>query len=200
MALPRISGEFLVISNEPDLRFLPSGVAILKVRIAAKSRKKDQNTGEWVDDKGFVGTLEIWREKAEQYADLLSKFTVVSLSNCDLSVHEYETQAGEKRQDSVVSLGFGSLGIVPSNDQNGQGASQQAQQGGYQQNAQQGYQQAPQQTQGGYQQAPQGQPQYQQAAPQQGQQYQQAPQQAQQNVDPWGQPQQNTGQPGGAPF
>lgn len=182
MALPKISGEFLVIAD-PELRFTPNGVAVAKVRVGGKKRKEEpKGSGTWVDDKNFVATLEFWRDKAEQYTNLLNKFDVIAVSNADIHVHEYEHE-GNKRTELVIDGTYSTVGVLPPRPQQGQqgqgqggyqqgqqgqpqGGYQQAPQGGYQQPQQGGYQQAPQ---GGY---PQGQPGYQQApaqgAPMQG--------------------------------
>lgn len=189
MALPAVNGEFLVISNEPTLNFTQSGTAVLKVRVAAKSRKKDPNNqGQWIDDKNFIGTLEMWGEDAERYAPLLTKLTLLSISNGNISINEYTTQQNEKRQDVVIGVSFGSVGILPPKPQNGQQGQQGGQQqGGYGQGQQGGYNQQGQQgePQGGYP----GQPGPTAGYPphtQQGQQGQ--PPVAPQQTDPWGTP------------
>lgn len=192
MALPNISGEFIVISKEPELKFLQDGTPVLTVAVASKSRKKDPNNqNEWIDDKNFVTDVEFWRVEAEQFAPLLSQYTVVVISG-ELRTEEWEDKnGGGKRRKTVIQKA--SLGIKPPRpQQNQQGGQQQGQrqgqpQGGYNQQAQGGYGQQ-NQPQGGYQQNQQGQPQGQQGYGQQQGQPQGGQPQGQPQLDPWGQP------------
>ena len=54
--LPSITGEFGVV-QEPDLRWNDSGRPWVKVRGAAKSRKYDKDTSEWVDGARCTSTF-----------------------------------------------------------------------------------------------------------------------------------------------
>ena len=37
------------LTSEPELRALPSGTSVCKLRVACNTRRKDGPTGEWVD-------------------------------------------------------------------------------------------------------------------------------------------------------
>lgn len=188
MALPTITGEYIVVSKEPDLRFLTDGTPILTIAVATKSRKRVND--QWVDDKNFITDVEFWREEAEQLAPLLPQFTIVVISG-EMRVDEWDDKnGGGKRRKTVIQKA--SLGIKPPRPQQGQqGGQQGGQQNGYQQGQQgqqnqQGYNNQQQGQQGGYGQQG-GAQQGQQQQGQQGYGQQQQGQQ-QQQLDPWGQP------------
>lgn len=66
MSLPMLSGVARLI-DEPELRFAASGSAVLKVRLAFNSRKKDPS-GQWVDDASFFITGTAFGQAAENIA------------------------------------------------------------------------------------------------------------------------------------
>ena len=37
------------LTRDPELRSLPSGTSVCKLRVAVNSRRKDGQSGEWVD-------------------------------------------------------------------------------------------------------------------------------------------------------
>jgi single-strand DNA-binding protein len=106
MALPTVNGEFRVVTD-PELRFTQSGKAVASARIAANSRKKDDSTGEWKDDKECFLNLTIWGREAENFVESCEKGTLVLLSG-RLETRNYETREGEKRTSfDVTADSFG---------------------------------------------------------------------------------------------
>ena len=65
MALPTVTGEFRVV-EDPELRFSPNGVAVGTVRLVASSRKKNEQTDEWEDDKILWVTGTAFKQFAEK--------------------------------------------------------------------------------------------------------------------------------------
>lgn len=61
------------LTGDPELKMLPSGIAVATVNIAANERKYDRNTSQYVDgDVTFLrGT--IWRDYGEHVAESLRK-------------------------------------------------------------------------------------------------------------------------------
>lgn len=106
MSLPTISGTARLI-DDPELRFTPGGKAVAKVRLAFNSRKKNQQTNEWEDDKVFFVNGTIWNQEAENVAESLSRGLEVVVTG-RLETRSYETREGEKR--SVVELLVDSIG------------------------------------------------------------------------------------------
>jgi single-strand DNA-binding protein len=96
-----VSGETTItvfgnLTDNPDLRYTPAGVAMLKFAIASTPRVLDRATGEYRDgDTLFLGCT-AWRELAEHAAESLTKGArVVVVGRLRLS--RWETDEGEKR-------------------------------------------------------------------------------------------------------
>jgi single-strand DNA-binding protein len=97
------------LTRDPELRNLPSGVAICNLRVAVNSRRKDNQTGEWVDKPNYFN-VKVWGPQGENCAQYLSKGRPVAIDG-RLDWSEWEDQQGNKRQsvdiiaDSVQFLG-----------------------------------------------------------------------------------------------
>ena len=84
------------LTADPDLRFLPSGVACAKFAVASTPRVLDQESGQWKDGEPLFLACTAWRELAEHAAESLSKgMRVVVVGRLRLS--RWETDDGEKR-------------------------------------------------------------------------------------------------------
>jgi single-strand DNA-binding protein len=96
------------LTRDPELRSLPSGTSVCKLRVAVNSRRKDQS-GVWVD-KPIYFDVTVWGAQGENCATYLSKGRPVAIDG-RLEWREWETQDGNKRQaveiiaDSVQFLG-----------------------------------------------------------------------------------------------
>lgn len=91
--------------EDPEMRFTPSGVPMVKIRLAVNRRWRDQNN-EWQEETGFFsGTL--WREHAENVSESLQKGARVIVCG-RLEQRSWETENGEKR--SVVELQIEEIG------------------------------------------------------------------------------------------
>lgn len=105
MSLPTMQGIARLI-EDPELRFAASGTAVVKVRLAFNSRKKDAN-GEWVDSDSFFVDGTAFGQMAESVAESLVKGLEVVVSG-RLRTERWETKQGEKR--SGVALLVDSIG------------------------------------------------------------------------------------------
>jgi single-strand DNA-binding protein len=84
------------LTDDPGLRFLPNGTAMVKFSIASTPRTLDRESGLWKDgDPLFLGCT-AWRELAEHIAESLSKGTRVLVQG-RLRLSKWETDEGEKR-------------------------------------------------------------------------------------------------------
>ena len=113
------------LTRDPELRSLPSGTSVCKLRIAVNSRRKDQS-GEWVDKPNYFDVT-VWGAQGENCATYLSKGRPVAVEG-RLDWREWEAQDGSKRQsveiiaNSVQFLGSrdegasGGNGIAPRSD------------------------------------------------------------------------------------
>lgn len=98
--LPKVVGEFRAVTD-PTLRFTPAGMAVTEFRVVADKKKKNESTGEWVEDKVCWLTVVCFKKQAENVAESVVKGTLVTVSG-NLQTEAYETKEGEKRQSYKV--------------------------------------------------------------------------------------------------
>jgi single-strand DNA-binding protein len=84
------------LTDNPELRFTPSGAGVAKFRIASTPRSFDKASGEWKDGEPMFLPCNIWRDAAENVAESLKKGDRVIVQG-RLRQRSYETREGEKR-------------------------------------------------------------------------------------------------------
>ena len=84
------------LTDDPELRFTPSGAAVAKFRIASTPRTMDRQSGEWKDGEPLFLACNIWRDAAEHVAESLQRGARVIVQG-RLRQRSYETREGEKR-------------------------------------------------------------------------------------------------------
>jgi len=84
------------LTRDPELRSTPSGTSICKLRVAVNSRRKDGQTGEWVDKPNYFDVT-VWGAQGENCANYLSKGRPVAVEG-RLDWREWEDKEGGKRQ------------------------------------------------------------------------------------------------------
>lgn len=84
------------LTDDPELRFTPSGAAVAKFRVASTPRYLDRQSGEWKDGEALFLACNVWRQAAENVAESLQRGARVVLSG-RLRQRSYETKEGEKR-------------------------------------------------------------------------------------------------------
>ncbi|MFL6138980.1 MAG: single-stranded DNA-binding protein [Frankiaceae bacterium] len=95
------------ITNDPELRFTPSGAAVANFTIASTPRTLDRQSGEWKDGETLFMRCSLWREAAENVAESLQRGTRV-IATGRLKSRSYETKEGEKR--TVTELDVDEIG------------------------------------------------------------------------------------------
>jgi single-strand DNA-binding protein len=95
------------LTNDPELRFTPSGSAVANFTVASSSRVLDKATNEWKDGDTVFMRCSVWRQYAENVAESLTRGTRVIVTG-RLKQRSYETQQGEKR--TVVELEVDDIG------------------------------------------------------------------------------------------
>lgn len=131
------------LTNDPELRFTPSGQAVANFTIASTPRTFNRQSNSWEDGETLYLRASIWREAAENVAESLAKGMRVIASG-RLKSRSYDTKEGEKR--TVMELEVDEIGPslryanakVNRTQRNGQGQGNNAQdyapaQGGYNQ-------------------------------------------------------------------
>ncbi len=61
------------LTNDPELRFTPSGSAVANFTIASTPRTFDRQSNEWKDGETLFLRASVWREAAENVAESLTK-------------------------------------------------------------------------------------------------------------------------------
>ena len=84
------------LTDDPELRFTPSGAAVAKFRVASTPRFLDRTTNEWKDGEPLFLACSVWRQAAENVAESLQRGARVIVSG-RLRQRSYETKEGEKR-------------------------------------------------------------------------------------------------------
>ena len=95
------------LTDDPELRFTPSGAAVAKFRVASTPRFMDKQTNEWKDGDALFMRCNVWRQAAENVAETLTRGMRVMVSG-RLKQRSYETREGEKR--TVVELEVDEVG------------------------------------------------------------------------------------------
>jgi single-strand DNA-binding protein len=95
------------LTNDPELRFTPSGAAVARFTVASTPRIMDRQTNEWKDGDPLFLSCNIWRQAAESVAESLQKGARVIVSG-RLRQRSYETREGEKR--TVMELEVDEVG------------------------------------------------------------------------------------------
>ena len=84
------------LADDPELRFTPSGTAVTNIRVAVNRRRRDPQSGEWVDELDGFFTCNVWRDMAENVAESLRKGTRVLVTG-RLRSRSYEDRNGETK-------------------------------------------------------------------------------------------------------
>ena len=105
------------LTRDPELRSLPSGTSVCKLRVAVNSRRKDAASGEWVDKPNYFDVT-VWGAQGENCATYLSKGRPVAIQG-RLEWREWEAQDGGKRQS--VEIIAESVQFLGSRDGGGNG-------------------------------------------------------------------------------
>jgi single-strand DNA-binding protein len=95
------------LTDDPELRFTPSGAAVAKFRVASTPRYMDRASGEWKDGEPLFLSCTVWRQAAENVTESLQRGARVIVSG-RLRQRSYETKEGEKR--TVMELEVDEVG------------------------------------------------------------------------------------------
>ncbi|SRR5690554_451084 len=84
------------LTDDPELRFTPSGAPVANFRVASTPRTFDRQSGEWKDGEPLFLNCSAWRQMAENVAESLERGMRVVVQG-RLRQRSYETREGEKR-------------------------------------------------------------------------------------------------------
>ena len=95
------------LTDDPELRFTPSGAAVANFTVASTPRTFNRQTNAWEDGETLFLRCSIWRQAAENVAESLTRGTRVVVQG-RLKSRSYETREGEKR--TVMELEVEEIG------------------------------------------------------------------------------------------
>ena len=105
------------LTSDPELRSLPSGTSVCRLRVACNTRRKDGASGEWVDKPNYFDVT-VWGAQGENAARYLSKGRPIALDG-RLEWREWQDQSGNKRQS--VEIVADNIQFLGGRDEGGQG-------------------------------------------------------------------------------
>jgi single-strand DNA-binding protein len=95
------------LTNDPELRFTPSGFAVASFTVASTPRTFDRQNNEWKDGETLFMRCSAWRDMAENIAESLVRGSRVIVQG-RLEQRSFETREGEKR--TVIEMQVDEIG------------------------------------------------------------------------------------------
>ena len=96
------------LTQDPELRFTPSGAAVANFTVASTPRTFDRQTNEWKDAETLFMRCSVWREAAENVAESLTRGTRVVVTGRLVSRSWEDKESGQKR--SVMEMQVDEVG------------------------------------------------------------------------------------------
>jgi single-strand DNA-binding protein len=94
------------LTDDPELRYTPSGAAVANFRVAVNRRTRDES-GQWKDGETSFFRVNAWRTLAENVAESLTRGSRVVVVG-RLRSRSWETQEGDTR--SAVEIEADEIG------------------------------------------------------------------------------------------
>jgi single-strand DNA-binding protein len=117
------------LTREPDLRSLPSGMAVCELGVAVNHRRKDQATDQWIEEPNFFNVV-VFGAQGENCAQYLSKGRPVAIDGrLRWSSWEDKNGGGKRSKVEIVAQTVQFLGSRGDGGGQGGGQAQQADQG-----------------------------------------------------------------------
>jgi single-strand DNA-binding protein len=91
------------LTDEPELRFTPSGAAVVKFSVAVNRRTFDRTTNEWKDAGTSFYRVEAWNKLAENIAATLERGSRVVVQGDHKENHWTDEKTQEKRSGWTVT-------------------------------------------------------------------------------------------------
>jgi single-strand DNA-binding protein len=116
------------LTADPDLRALPSGMPVCKLRLAVNTRRKDGASGEWVDKPNYFD-ITVWGAQGENCAKYLSKGRPIAVDG-RLEWREWQDKETGKNRQSIDIIADTVQFLAGGRDDNGGGGYNGGAQGG----------------------------------------------------------------------
>ncbi len=103
------------LTRDPELRHTGGGTSVCDLRVAVNGRRKDGQTGEWVDKPNYFDVT-VWGAQGENCANYLSKGRPVAVEGrLDWSEWEAKDGSGKRQAVRIVANSVQFLGSKPTN-------------------------------------------------------------------------------------
>jgi single-strand DNA-binding protein len=89
------------LTRDPELRSLPSGTAVCRMRVAYNRRERNGSTGNWDSRANYIN-VDVFGGRAETCAKFLSKGSGVGVTG-QLRWREWEASDGSKREETAIN-------------------------------------------------------------------------------------------------
>src|SRR5262245_31249784 len=96
------------VTRDIEVKYLQSGTAVTEMGLAVNDRRKNQQTGEWIDEVTFVDVT-LWGRTAEIAGEYLSKGSPVLIEG-RLKLHTWEKDGQKHSKIRVVCENMRLLG------------------------------------------------------------------------------------------
>lgn len=112
------------LTADPELRALPSGTSVCQLRVAVNHRRKNDSTGEWVEEPNYFNVT-VFGAQGDNCANYLSKGRPVAIDG-RLRWSEWEAKDGSGKRQKVEIVAqtvqfLGSRGDAPAESGGGGG-------------------------------------------------------------------------------
>ena len=107
------------LTREPDLRSLPSGMAVCELGVAVNHRRKDQATDQWIEEPNYFNVV-VFGSQAN-CAQYLSKGRPVAIDGRLLKPVEDKNGGGKRSKVEIVAQSVQFLGGRGDGNQGGGG-------------------------------------------------------------------------------
>ena len=87
------------LTRDPELRHTGAGTALCEMRVAVNGRRKDGQSGNWVDKPNFLDVI-VWGTHGENCAQYLAKGRPVAIEG-RLDWREWEAKDGSGKRQAV---------------------------------------------------------------------------------------------------
>jgi single-strand DNA-binding protein len=91
------------LTDDPELKFTPSGAAVANFTVASTPRTFDRQTNEWKDGDALFIRCAAWRQLAENVAESLQKGQRVIVTGA-LKIRNFERQDGSKGTSVEINV------------------------------------------------------------------------------------------------